>query len=893
MGGLDNADSGEIIIKGKSSKEFSNEDFDSYRNTYLGFIFQEYNILEDFNVGSNIAIALKIQGEKVTDEKINAILDKVDLSGYGKRKPNELSGGQKQRVAIARALVKNPEIIMADEPTGALDSNTGIHVFNTLKKLSKEKLVIVVSHDREFAEEYGYRVIELKDGEVISDIEKHHIDADVEKGGAANYNGKLLYFPKGYQLTLDDVMRINSYLENDEAFLSLDNKVNSDVKAASHIDEDGKMETFAPTDETKIKCSNEKPFKLIKSRLPIKESFKIGISGMKAKPIRLVITILLCFVCFTMFGIVDSFAVYNSKTAIVNSMYYGDIKYTTFKKMVEIDNYGEQYFLEKKISDTDIKQLSSKLDIDFLPVLSEKNSDSLGMGASISSNFLKDAKSNIYNGSINGIVEIESNNLKKHNLELEAGRLPTTNTEIAISDYAFDCFKKWGYSHYNLDGKLDETKNIETTNITDSQSFIEKNPNLLIDGDTLHGIFKIVGIIKTGYNYSRYALIDKNVNTDDALNYYMLLNQFTSEHNSSFSGMLFVCNNFINDYLTYEGLGGEIYDKAIINFKEINGKTYNTYLGYNYTNYFSSNDFSEIIYLNGKSSLAGNEIALGINTLVNGLKNIYYNDNHIQETLKNLTLAKSNADEIKNAIAPLLKNAKINMLCGGTINPYLNNTVSIEGFFFEDEIITGNYIGVSTDLANSIKVVPIGKYSMVISGEQLSRQELKKVVEFSMQSENATKYSLVNYVVTTENMIGSIIETIAKILLYVGIGIFIFAVILFMSYISASISYKKREIGILRAIGARSSDVFVIFFNEALAIALIVFTLATIGSGIIVAITNSSIRISYGLPIALLSYGFREIGIILLGCVVTALLASFIPVLKIARKKPIDAIRNK
>ena len=114
------------------------------------------------------------------------------------------------------------------------------------------------------------------------------------------------------------------------------------------IKEDGKMETFAPTDETKIKCSNEKPFKLIKSRLPIKESFKIGISGMKAKPIRLVITILLCFVCFTMFGIVDSFAVYNSKTAIVNSMYYGDIKYTTFKKMVEIDNYGEQYFLEKK-----------------------------------------------------------------------------------------------------------------------------------------------------------------------------------------------------------------------------------------------------------------------------------------------------------------------------------------------------------------------------------------------------------------------------------------------------------------------------------------------------------------------------------------------------------------
>lgn len=122
-------------------------------------------------MGANIALALKLQGAKATDERINEILDEVGLSGYGKRKPNELSGGQKQRVAIARALVKNPEIIMADEPTGALDSGTGIQVFDTLKKLSKDKLVIVVSHDREFAESYGDRVIELKDGKVISDIE--------------------------------------------------------------------------------------------------------------------------------------------------------------------------------------------------------------------------------------------------------------------------------------------------------------------------------------------------------------------------------------------------------------------------------------------------------------------------------------------------------------------------------------------------------------------------------------------------------------------------------------------------------------------------------------------------------------------------------------------------
>lgn len=106
LGGLDKYDSGEIIIKGVSSKDFKQQYFDSYRNTYVGFIFQEYNILDEFSVGANIALAIELQGRKATDEEINNILREVDLEGYGDRKPNELSGGQKQRVAIARALIR-------------------------------------------------------------------------------------------------------------------------------------------------------------------------------------------------------------------------------------------------------------------------------------------------------------------------------------------------------------------------------------------------------------------------------------------------------------------------------------------------------------------------------------------------------------------------------------------------------------------------------------------------------------------------------------------------------------------------------------------------------------------------------------------------------------------
>ena len=896
MGGLDTADSGEIIIKGKSSKEFSTGDFDSYRNTYLGFIFQEYNILEDFNVGANIALALKLQGAKATDEKINEILDEVGLSGYGKRKPNELSGGQKQRVAIARALVKNPEIIMADEPTGALDSGTGIQVFDTLKKLSKDKLVIVVSHDREFAESYGDRVIELKDGKVISDIEKHRIDAEVEEGGAENYKGKLLRFPKGYRLTADDVKRINEYLERDEAYLSLDEKVNADVKTASHIDEDGKMESFAPTDENAIKISDDKPFRLIKSRMPVKESFKMGVSGMKTKPFRLIITIFLCFVCFAMFGIVDSFAAYDSKTAIVNSIVDSGIKYTTFRKTVLVDGYGDQFFTEKRMSDADVENLKNKTGMDFLPVLSESGSGYYSGGsASVSGNFLKDATSRVYNGNVSGIVEVKDEDaLKKHNLSLMAGRLPKSNDEIAISDFVFDCFKKWGYAYVDEKGVPDESKNIEASGIKNAADFVNAKPNLKIAGSAMSGTFKIVGVVKTGYDYSRYAALDKTVGSDDdALDHFMLQSQFSSEHNSAFSGMLFCGKDFIKNYLAYDGVGGEIYDGANLQCEEINGKAHGMYMGGDYRHYFTTADYAGTVFFDsGKTTLSGNEIVLEVKQLINALKNVYYKDGKVLEKLNKLD-TETDAETIKTTLASLVKDAKIKMRCGGPYNPYITKILTIKGFFFEDKNVDKSFIGVSDSLASEIKNAPAGKYAMAISGEKLSKSDLEKVVEFSMKSEDGVKYSLVNYVVSAENMVGSFIKTVAKILLYVGIGVFVFAVILFMTYISASISYKKREIGILRAVGARSSDVFGIFFNEALVISLIVFVLATIGSGVVVSIVNSSLRATYGLPITLLSYGIREIGIILLGCIATALFASFIPVLRIARKKPVDAIKNR
>ena len=171
LGGLDKYDNGEIIIKGVSSKDFKQNHFDSYRNTYVGFIFQEYNILEEFSVGANIALAIELQGRKATDKEINDILEKVDLVGFGDRKPNELSGGQKQRVASARAMITNPSLILADEPTGALDSKAARMLLDSMETMNVElnATILMVTHDA-FTASYCKRILFIKDGKIFNEL---------------------------------------------------------------------------------------------------------------------------------------------------------------------------------------------------------------------------------------------------------------------------------------------------------------------------------------------------------------------------------------------------------------------------------------------------------------------------------------------------------------------------------------------------------------------------------------------------------------------------------------------------------------------------------------------------------------------------------------------------
>ena len=171
IGGLDRYDSGDLVINGVSTKKYRDADWDAYRNTSIGFVFQSYNLIPHQNVLSNVEMALTLSGVSRKERRKRAVevLNKVGLQDHIHKKPNQLSGGQMQRVAIARALINNPDILLADEPTGALDTETSIQIMNLLKQIAEEKLVIMVTHNPELAEAYSTRIINLKDGQITSD----------------------------------------------------------------------------------------------------------------------------------------------------------------------------------------------------------------------------------------------------------------------------------------------------------------------------------------------------------------------------------------------------------------------------------------------------------------------------------------------------------------------------------------------------------------------------------------------------------------------------------------------------------------------------------------------------------------------------------------------------
>ena len=209
IGGLDRYTSGDLVINGKTTKEFKDKDWDSYRNHSVGFVFQTYNLIPHQTILSNVELALTLSGVSKSDRRKKAIkaLEDVGLGEQIHKKPNQLSGGQMQRVAIARALVNDPEIILADEPTGALDTKTSVQIMEILKKISKDRLIIMVTHNPELAEKYSSRIIRILDGKITDDSNPYTVENEEKEDRTTKANSKVsMSFFTALSLSLNNLM---------------------------------------------------------------------------------------------------------------------------------------------------------------------------------------------------------------------------------------------------------------------------------------------------------------------------------------------------------------------------------------------------------------------------------------------------------------------------------------------------------------------------------------------------------------------------------------------------------------------------------------------------------------------------------------------------------------
>ncbi len=883
LGGLDRYDSGEILIKGQSSRTFRQRHFDSYRNTYVGFIFQEYNILDEFSVGANIGLALQLQGQKATSERINRILQEVDLEGYGNRKPNELSGGQKQRVAIARALVKEPKIIMADEPTGALDSNTGRQILTTLKKLSRDKLVIVVSHDREFAETYGDRIIELADGSVIRDVERQS-DSSCDSETPIFENDEVS-LPEEYVLTDEDKDRICSYIQR----MVRDGKA---PKFALHGKE-GKQ-SFQPTNQSQIRSSQD-GYHLIKSKLPMKFAFKMGSSGLKHKRFRLVMTILLSCVAFILFGLADTMASYSYVRTAYGSLTDPEcqVNYVAFEKEFKRyydDGDDDFYWTSAAMTEEDYELIQEQTGMVVYPVLgqgyyADTSSDSYGgtdMYFSLSlSNLSTNSYSDYYPNQLAGYVEIDEELLEELGAELVAGELPSEGTnDICLSTFVVESFKEYGYIEVNSDGSY-------TVSGNGSDSETIKSAKDLI-GKTLQVgplTFTISGIVDTGLEFSRYESLLEELDADadfsDTLIRMVLGTELRYMLNYSLTGLGMVAPGQLE--VLFAQIMSSMGSSEFSLYSQETGS-----MGYGSYGSLENASADGIVWLDGKvrDELAANEIVVS--------ERAYGQFVFGEETDFRYQYTSENPN-----YAPIFTQGFV-MEYGfkdGYNWAYDSQDVTIVGIIPEEYAVASDYFIGQTHLDKLVQKTDEIMLMQTIGAMPESNGDILKIVEFSAGEFEADdiviRFNLQNPECFELKNLDEVFEVLRTVFMWVGIVFVVFASLLFSNFIGTSISYKKREIGILRAIGSRSNDVFRIFFAESFIIAMINFVISLGGTIGICAFINWLVRNQAGLLLTILNVGIRQVALLFGICLVVAAVASFVPVRRIAAKRPIDAIRDR
>lgn len=839
LGMLDKPNSGDIIIDNKIICKFKQREIDYYRNTYVGFVFQEYNLLDNFNVGKNIEIALNLQKKKNNQEQVDEVLKKIGLENLKNRKIKELSGGQKQRVAIGRAIIKNPNMILADEPTGNLDSTNSDQIFGLLKDISKEKLVVVVTHDTEFANKYGDRIIEIKDGKIEND----------------NVKKELEYTPK--------------------------------------------------------------TFSLVKSKLSFLNSIYLSVSNLKKKKLKLCIITLLLTLSLSMFGFFAQLIKFDVNRTHAETL----IKQKEFQVEINKKVVGKKFTTASPIitfTNEEINEVQKKLNKEISKVSKAvENNDYLEISfASEANQNISDTKNYAYYElSPSYTLFLEYNQKQINNLQL-IGKIPSGNKEIIINKVFADYIIKNGLLVWtsDKDGKVKE------------ENYFPKSYEEIV-GDNKKIVYGSSYLIISGIvdeDMSKYDALKTTLSDDMLIEPTDLYKEFKIKYESKLSEVIVLEHFFDNldlspnnvvpiDFykLSYNFEGNKIYpttNTAIIN------KKIKMYDGDKLVEIEKLNNNEVVLGTAMLDELYDNEYSTKLLELIqiektNYEQRIKLREEKLKEIEKNLELNPEYDYEYPKEIEEL----DINKIMTDFTYKYINEkgiigkkfSIEINDLYlrkqkdktklYEDFIIVGysseevyNYFS-----SESVLSVYMREKSETISISFEEKNQIKLEEVFNNFPSNNSKYVSKTLYSSTISTVEKVVDKISKIALYFAVFALFFSIVLFIYFTISSVNSNKKSIGILRSLGAKTGDIYKIFYLESFLMGIFAVILSSAMCYYSVIIANQLISSNLFINVSPIIFRPEILIILIILLVILNTISFIIPVFKITKTKPIDIINAK
>ena len=831
---------GKVVVGGIDVSKLRNSKVYKLRRK-IGVVFQDFKLLPKLTVYENVAFALENLGlpNKDIRPKVIKAVEAVGLKDKLRNLPSQLSGGQKQRVAIGRAIIKNPNIILADEPTGNLDIETSKQIFNILKQISKQKLVIVVTHNIDLARDYADRIIEIEDGKIKSD---------------------------------------NDFTQSD--------------------------------------YDNTNNVRIIKSRLSLLKSIEFSIYNLKRKKLKLISMILILTITLSVFGFFASLTKFNINKTHAKTMIEQKESKVTINKKIK----GENFTTASPVitfTNNEVEEVSNKLNKNVTKVSKAvENNDYLEFSFAPELPDNED-KNNYayYDLYLEKTLFVEYNQDNLSNLKI-IGRIPENKNEIIINKILADYIIKKGITVW----KLDEKNNyVEDSYFPQNyEELVNSNKEIVFGSSYLI----ISGIIDE--DMSKYEELKTTLSDDMVINKTKLYEEFKTKYSKALYEVIVSDNFFDNINLKpNNSLDISLYKSAyLLNDKRIYFEESLTQILSNEIEIYNGTSFSKINKLENNQVIFGtymldklfdNEYSERYLKYIQDLKDDYEQkvkerEENIKEIdeqiLINPEYVYEYPEEIKEpdyvgeirdfTIKYINEKKIIGTKISFEINDlYLRNHSEKTKTFDNIEVVGINIDDVVNYFPEEIlkDYMRDNKETISIYINEENEEELEKIFN-EFPSTNSKFVSETVYSKTINN-VSKVVEKVSTIALYFSIGFLILTIILFMFFTISSIKSNKKNIGILRALGAKVTDIYKIFYLENFLTGIFAFIFSSITTYISCNVANNLISKNLFLNVKPIIFRFELIYEMFIIVIIIITVSFIVPVFKIAKTKPIDTILNK